>query len=107
MVRLINQQFLKVWQQYNAEGRKNRGLLSLMRRHQWRLSDEQHCNLMRYLAAYPLLQLPHVSKQKLVLYMLLKTVPAMYAKLKSPGFLRLIGELFKPGWAERRHRQHT
>ncbi len=93
VVRLINQHFLKVWQQYDSEGRKNRGLLSLMRRHQWRLGDEQHANLMRYLAAYPLLQALYVAKQKLVRYMLLKTVTANYAKQKLPGFLRLIAEL--------------
>lgn len=34
VVRLINQHFLKAWQQHHPEGRKNRGLLSLMRRHQ-------------------------------------------------------------------------
>jgi|TARA_B110000003_G_C16646198_1_gene532157 transposase len=28
--RLINQHFLKIWQQYDPKGRKNRGLISLM-----------------------------------------------------------------------------
>ncbi len=93
VVRLINQHFLKVWQQYDSEGRKNRGLLSLMRRHQWRLGDEQHANLMRYLAAFPVLQALYVAKQKLVRYMLLKTVTRHHAKQKLPGFLRLLGEL--------------
>ena len=54
---------LKVWQQYDPEGRKNRGLISLMRRHQWHLSDEQHANLMVYLAEYPVLQTLYVVKQ--------------------------------------------
>src|SRR5690554_3068577 len=36
VVRLVNQHFLKLWQQYDPEGRKNRGLLSLMRRHHWK-----------------------------------------------------------------------
>ena len=66
VIRLINQHFLKVWQQVHPEGRKNRGLLSLMRRHQWRLKDEQHANLMTYLADYPVLQALYVAKQKLV-----------------------------------------
>nr|WP_198171762.1 hypothetical protein [Pseudohalioglobus lutimaris] len=34
VVRLINQHFLKIWQQHALEGRKNGGLISLMRRHQ-------------------------------------------------------------------------
>jgi transposase len=33
VIRLVNQHFLKVWQQHDPEGRRNRGLLSLMRRH--------------------------------------------------------------------------
>ena len=31
----------------------NRGLLSLMRRHEWHLRPEQRDNLQRYLADYP------------------------------------------------------
>jgi transposase len=33
VVRLVNHHFLQLWQQHDAAGRKNRGLLSLMRRH--------------------------------------------------------------------------
>ena len=84
VVRLINQHFLKVWQQHHPEGRKNRGLLSLMRRHQWRLSDEQHANLMSYLAEFPVLQALYVAKQKLIRFMLLKILTARRAKTKLP-----------------------
>lgn len=93
VVRLINQHFLKVWQQYHPEGRKNRGLLSLMRRHQWHLSDEQHANLMNYLADFPVLHALYVSKQKLVRFMLLKTLKARRAKVKLPAYLKLLEEL--------------
>jgi transposase len=31
VVRMVNQHFLKLWQQYDPEGRKNRGLRSLER----------------------------------------------------------------------------
>ena len=34
VVRLINHHLLKVWKAHDAEGRKHRGLISLMRRHQ-------------------------------------------------------------------------
>ena len=56
VVRLINHHFLKAWKQQDEQGRKNRGLLSLMRRHQWHLSDENHVKLMAYLAQYPVLK---------------------------------------------------
>ncbi|WP_372798003.1 ISL3 family transposase [Litorivivens sp.] len=93
VVRLINQHFLKVWQQHDPEGRKNRGLISLMRRHQWRLSDEQHANLMNYLSAYPVLQKLYVAKQRLVRFMLLKTLTRSRAKAKLPAFMALINQL--------------
>jgi transposase len=93
VVRLINQHFLKVWQQYDPEGRKNRGLISLMRRHQWHLSDEQHANLMVYLAEYPVLQTLYVVKQKLIRLMLLKTLTAQRAKKKLPRYVKLLEQL--------------
>lgn len=93
VVRLINQHFLKVWQQHHPEGRKNRGLLSLMRRHQWRLSDEQHANLMDYLAEFPVLQALYVAKQKLIRFMLLKTLTARRARAKLPRYLKLLEQL--------------
>lgn len=74
VVRLINHHFLKAWQQHHPEGRKNRGLLSLMRRHQWHLSEKKNSNLQRYLADYPVLKTLYEVKQKLIRYMLLKTM---------------------------------
>ena len=93
VMRLINQHFLKVWQQYHPEGRKNRGLLSLMRRHQWRLSDEQHTNLMTYLADYPVLQALYTAKQKLARFMLLKTVTRRRMEAKLPRYFELLEQL--------------
>jgi transposase len=93
VVRLINQHFLKVWQQHDPEGRKNRGLISLMRRHPWHLKDEQHANLMRYLADYPVLQQLYVAKQRLVRLMLLKTLTAKRARAKIPQLFELLGQL--------------
>lgn len=93
VVRLINHHFLKVWQQYHPEGRKNRGLLSLMRRHKWKLSDEQHANLMAYLGNYPVLRELYIAKQKLIRFVLLKTLTARRARKKLPGYLALISQL--------------
>jgi transposase len=93
VIRLINQHFLKVWQQYHPEGRKNRGLLSLMRRHQWHLSEEQHTNLMSYLGDYPVLQALYLAKQELVQFMLLKTLKARRARAKLPRYLELLEQL--------------
>lgn len=93
VVRLINQHFLRLWQQHDPEGRKNRGLISLMRRHKWNLSDEQHANLMNYLAAYPVLQKLYIAKQQLIRFVLLKTLTRRKAKAKLPAFMTLINQL--------------
>ena len=93
VVRLINQHFMKLWQQHDPEGRKNRGLISLIRRHQWKLNDEQHANLMYYLADYPVLLLLYVAKQKLVRLMLLKTLTVRRARAKLPRLFELLDQL--------------
>lgn len=93
VIRLVNHHFLKVWQQHDPEGRRNRGLLSLMRRHEWRLSKEQRRNLNAYLADFPVLEAMYDAKQLLVSYLLLKTLNGKTASRKLPGFLRLIEQL--------------
>ena len=93
VVRLVNQHFLKIWQQHDPEGRKNRGLLSLMRRHEWHLSDEQRLNLESYLSEYPVLNALYQAKQKLIRFLLLKTLNRKTARRKLPGFLKLIEQL--------------
>lgn len=93
VIRLVNQHFLKVWQQHDPEGRRNRGLLSLMRRHEWHLSDEQRDNLSRYLAEWPVLEALYEAKQRLNRFLLLKTLNAKKARRTLPGFLKLIEQL--------------
>ena len=41
VIRLLNQHFLKVWKDLDPIGSKSRGLLSLVRRHEWNLKPEQ------------------------------------------------------------------
>lgn len=93
VIRLVNHHFLKAWQQHDPEGRKNRGLLSLMRRHEWRLSAEQRRNLNDYLSEFPVLDAMYEAKQQLNSYLLLKTLNGKRARRKLPGFLRLIEQL--------------
>lgn len=65
VIRLVNQAFLKAWQQLDPTGRKNRGLLSLMRRHEKNLSAEQVQSLGRYLCTRPVLEEIYHFKQRL------------------------------------------
>lgn len=72
VIRLINQHFLSVWRQVDPERSKNRGLVSLMRRHAWHLADLQALRLQDYLAAQPALRLVYAFKQKLCRLLLIK-----------------------------------
>lgn len=90
VVRLVNQHFLKLWQQHDPEGRRNRGLLSLMRRHHWRLSSVQKERLHQYLAQSPVLQALYFAKQQLNGFLVLKAMKAKRARKLLPKFLALI-----------------
>ncbi|WP_203583549.1 transposase, partial [Sheuella amnicola] len=74
-------------------GRKNRGLLSLMRRHQWKLTDQQQDNLAKYLEQYPVLESLYRAKQRLNKMLLIKNLQAKHAKRILPKLLTLIGQL--------------
>ncbi len=57
VIRLVRQHFLDTWKRIDQEGRKNRGLLSLMRRKSENLKLEQREKLERYLDANPTLKI--------------------------------------------------
>ena len=65
VVRLINHQFLKAWKHFDPVGRQNRGLLSLMRRHEDKLSPEQKIKLKKYFEKFPHLEIIWKFKHKL------------------------------------------
>ena len=88
VVRLINHTFLKVWSQLDPNGRKNRGLLSLVRRHEWNLKPEQKLKLREYLKLNPVLEGIYDFKQKLNFLMIQK-------KLNKPQWVKLIPEFLQ------------
>ena len=90
VVRLVNQHFLKLWQQYDPEGRKNRGLLSLMRRHHWKLSAVQRESLHQYLAQEPVLEALYFAKQQLNGFLVMKSLNRKRAQKLMPQFVALI-----------------
>lgn len=93
VVRLVNQHFLKQWSLQDPEGRKNRGLISLMRRHEWHMDPRQRENLMRYLSDYPVLKALYEVKQKLNRYLLLKTLTKKRARRHLRHYLELVSQL--------------
>ena len=93
VIRLVNHHFLKVWADIDPVGRKNRGLLSLMRRHRWNLSIVQRDNLYRYLEGYPGLKAIYDFKQDLVRLLLKKKCTAKRCRKLIPVFLDYIYKL--------------
>lgn len=93
VVRLINQHFMKVWHQQHPEAKSNRGLLSLMRRHEWKLKEEQYWNLMEYLEQFPVLKALYKVKQKLMRFILLKTLSRNQVAKKLPLYMNLLDQL--------------
>lgn len=106
VIRLINQHFLATWKLVDPVGGKNRGLLSLMRRHEWTLSPIQQLRLRDYGAQHPALAVIYEFKQRLVRLMLSKhrtkracrrlvqVLLTYIEQLRSSGFdtLRTLGQ---------------
>jgi len=93
VVRLVNQQFLKAWGLLDPDGRKNRGLLSLMRRHEHNLSPEQKRSLAGYLSRLPVLKEIYEFKQRLCRILSTKCVTQVDARPIVYDFFEMIIQL--------------
>lgn len=65
VIRVVNQHFLACWKEIDPEGATNRGLLSLIRRHQHNLKPEQQVKLDGYLEQHQALKAIYRFKQRL------------------------------------------
>jgi transposase len=93
VVRLIIHHFMKAWAQLEPDGRKNRGLVSLMRRHACNLKPEQVPKLAAYLAKHPVLKIVYEFKENLMQLMLIKHRTAKQCRAIIPQFLEAIEKL--------------
>ena len=93
VIRLVNHHFLKAWQNLDPEGRKNRGLLSLMRRHEDKLDPSQKQKLMRYLDSAPGLRIVWEFKQRLCQLLLVKRQTKRECKKLIPFYLKYVRQL--------------
>jgi transposase len=98
VVRLLNHHFLKVWGLLDPEGRKNRGLLSLLRRHQCNLKPEQIPKLQSYFDQVPGLEPLYRFKQDLMGLLLKKHQKRVEVKDLIPQFLWHLNELLQSPW---------
>jgi transposase len=65
VVRTVLRHFLETWKLLDPDGRRNRGLLSLMRRHASKLRPDQKLRLDRYLDAHPAIRILYEAKESL------------------------------------------
>jgi transposase len=97
VIRLVNHHFLACWREMDPVASKNRGLLSLMRRHRHKLKPEQRPRLATYLAQNPLLEVIYRAKQKLCYLLLKKHKTRRQCGLLAPRLLRMIDHLKNAG----------
>lgn len=93
VIRIVNHHFLACWREIDAVGSRNRGLLSLLRRHRHRLSPEQQLRLGNYLAAHPVLELIYRFKQRLCYLLLNKHRTRKQCAQLAPRLLKAIYQL--------------
>lgn len=93
VVRLINYYFQKIWQSLDPKSKNNRGLLSLMRRHPWHLSEDQKSMLQKYLDSIQGLAPIYESRTQLLKLMLLKKLSWSEARQKIHEFLQILSHL--------------
>ncbi len=93
VIRLVNHHFLKTWNLLDPVGRKNRGLLSLMRRNKENLYPEQAVKLGSYFRQHPEMKIIYDFKQELVLLLKTKKKTQYECKNIIPVFLNYIEQL--------------
>jgi transposase len=93
VIRLINHQFLNLWRLLDPSGSRNRGLLSLMRRHYHNLKAEQAQRLTAYLQTVPALKIVYDFKQRLTGLLSLKHRTARQCRQLIPSWLEHLREL--------------
>ena len=98
VVRLLNHHFLKVWGMLDPERKKSRGLLSLMRRHEFNLKPEQVPKLQSYINQVPGLEPLYRFKQDLMHLLLKKHQKRQEAKSLIPQLLWHMNELLQSPW---------
>ncbi len=98
-IRLINHPFLACWREIDPVGLKNRGLVSLMRRHRHNLKPDQKLRLMAYLAQDPVLNLIYRFQQRLCYLLLKKHKTRRQCQKLIPRFLHAVVRLRQSGLA--------
>ncbi|MFN7905000.1 MAG: transposase [Pseudobdellovibrionaceae bacterium] len=94
VVKLINLHFLKTWSMLDPEGRKSRGLISTMRRHEWSpFNPKSKERLSLYLNGNPALKVIYEFKQELMKLILSRVSNRKQAAPLVVEYLEMIRKL--------------
>ena len=93
VIRLTNHHFLACWKEIDPVASRNRGLVSLMRRHRRHLQPQQKLRLQAYLTAQPALEPIYRFKQHLCYLLLKKHRTRKQCAALIPHLLRAIDQL--------------
>jgi transposase len=94
VIRVVNHHFLAAWKAIDPQGAKNRGLVSLIRRHRSNLKDaEQESKLDSYLAGWPGLGAIYEFKQQFCALLCQKHCTAQKCRQLAPKLLEAIDQL--------------
>lgn len=93
VIRTVNRHFQDCWKEIDPVGAKNRGLLSLMRRHRTNLSEEQYAKLGAYFREKPAMDAIYRFKQRLCSLLLEKQHNQKKCRQLAARFLRKVAEL--------------
>ena len=93
VIRLVGQYLMEAWKQLEPVGRKNRGLVSLLRRKPDRLEPEQQQRLEAYFAEHPMVGAVYDQLQRLMLLLRNKHQTAKACRWHIRHLLRILDEL--------------
>jgi transposase len=96
----IGHHFLNCWRDIDPAGSKNRGLLSLMRRHRRNLTSEQWLKLTAYFTEFPVMEPIYRFKQRLCDLLLHKHRNQKQCRKLLPRFLRSVQDLLEAKLAQ-------
>lgn len=99
VIRLVNHHFLACWKELDAVGAKNRGLLSLLRRHRRNLKPEQRKRLAGYFSQQPAVAVVWRFKEFLMGLLLKKQRTRRQCERLAPRLLQAIEALKSSGFA--------
>lgn len=99
VIRLVNHHFLACWREIDPVGSKNRGLLSLLRRHRHHLAPEQLTRLEQYFEKFPVMRQIYRFKQRLCYLLLKKHRTRKQCLPLVQRFLKAIHQLRQAGLA--------